>query len=102
MNSGSRISPRSLAVLPLFAIFVFSSVILVFAQKQTPPDKTAASHAKTAPAKTAPADDNDYSRKIKEYTTEKFFSTELVDHLPRPAPGPSPDKGLVYALATQT
>src|ERR1043166_2248319 len=100
MNSGSRISPRSLAVLPLFAIFVFSSVILVFAQKQTPPDKTAASHAKTAPAKTAPADDNDYSRKIKEYTTEKFFSTELVDHLPMSATVPSPDKVLGYVVGT--
>ncbi len=26
--------------------------------------------------------DADYAAKIKEYTTEKFFLTELVDHLP--------------------
>jgi hypothetical protein len=100
MNSGSRISPRSLAVLPLVAIFVFSSVILVFGQKQSPPEKTAASHVKSLPAKSAPADDNDYSRKIKEYTTEKFFSTELVDHLPMSDSVPSPDKVLGYVVGT--
>jgi hypothetical protein len=102
MNSGSRISPRSLAVLPLVALFVFSStVILVFGQKKSPPEKTAASHAKPGPAaKTPAAEENDYSRKIKEYTTEKFFMTELVDHLPMSDTVPSPDKVLGYIVGT--
>ena len=33
--------------------------------------------------------DEEYTQKIKEYTSEKFFLTELVDHLPLPEPLPS-------------
>src|ERR1044071_9008894 len=36
--------------------------------------------------------DESYAAKIKEYTTEKYFLTELVDHLPADARVPSPDK----------
>ena len=36
----------------------------------------------TSETGTNAADDNDYSKKIKEYTTEPYFRTELVDHLP--------------------
>jgi len=35
-----------------------------------------------------------YGAKIAEYTTEKYFLTELVDHLPASAKVPSPDKVL--------
>ncbi|HSS22759.1 MAG TPA: M14 family zinc carboxypeptidase [Pyrinomonadaceae bacterium] len=92
MNSGSRISPRSLLLLPLVAAFVFySAVILVSAQKKD------AAHVNTPPA---PADDNDYSQQIRQYTTEKFFMTELVDHLPMSPTVPSPDKILGYIVGT--
>lgn len=46
------------------------------------------------------ADDNDYTRKIKEYTTEPYFRTELVDHLPMSDKVPSPDKVLGYIVGT--
>ena len=41
-----------------------------------------------------------YGAKIKEYTTEKYFLTELVDHLPASDKVPSPDKVLGYAIGT--
>ncbi|MDQ2986926.1 MAG: hypothetical protein M3R13_09440 [Armatimonadota bacterium] len=41
-----------------------------------------------------------YTAKIKEYTTEPFFLTELVDHLPESATVPSPDKILGYVIGT--
>jgi hypothetical protein len=44
--------------------------------------------------------DNDYSKKIKEYTTEPYFRTELVDHLPMSDKVPSPDKVLGYVIGT--
>lgn len=44
--------------------------------------------------------DNDYTRKIKEYTTEPYFRTELVDHLPMSDRVPSPDKVLGYIVGT--
>src|SRR5687767_3018482 len=44
--------------------------------------------------------DNDYSKKIKEYTTEPYFMTELVDHLPMSERVPSPDKVLGYVVGT--
>ncbi len=100
MNSRRRISPRSLAVLPLLALVVFSSaVILVSGQKKSSPEQAAAAHVKAAqPTKSPAADDNDYSRKIRQYTTEKFFMTELVDHLPMSGSVPSPDKVLGYIV----
>src|SRR6201982_1890820 len=41
-----------------------------------------------------------YGAKIKEYTTEKYFLTELVDHLPASDKVPSPEKVLGYAVGT--
>ena len=56
-----------------------------------------------APAPAAPAVqkiDEAYTAKIKEYTTEKFFLTELVDHLPASDTVPTPEKILGYAIGT--
>src|SRR2546421_9009555 len=36
-------------------------------------------------------DHAEYTKKIKEFTTESFFSTELVDHLPLSSCVPPPD-----------
>ena len=44
--------------------------------------------------------DNDYTKKIKEYTTESYFRTELVDHLPMSDKVPSPDRVLGYIVGT--
>jgi hypothetical protein len=54
------------------------------------------------PRYTAPRSPNDtaYGEKIKEYTTEKYFMTELVDHLPLSDKVPSPEKILGYAIGT--
>ena len=41
-----------------------------------------------------------YGAKIAEYTTEKYFMTELVDHLPVSDKVPSPDKILGYVVGT--
>ena len=41
-----------------------------------------------------------YGAKIAEYTTEKYFMTELVDHLPLSDKVPSPDKVLGYVMGT--
>jgi hypothetical protein len=41
-------------------------------------------------AQAAQAQDKDYTAKILEYTTEKFFLTEFVDHLPASASVPTP------------
>jgi hypothetical protein len=59
--------------------------------------------AAKAPAVTAPVpqkNDEGYSAKIHEYTTEKFFLTELVDHLPASDTVPTPEKVLGYAIGT--
>ncbi|MDZ7289306.1 MAG: M14 family zinc carboxypeptidase [candidate division KSB1 bacterium] len=44
--------------------------------------------------------DEKYTAKIKEYTTEPFFLTELVDHLPASATVPTPEKVLGYVIGT--
>ena len=49
-------------------------------------------------AKPVPANDAAYTAKIKEYTTEPYLLTELVDHLPASDTVPSPDKILGYVV----
>ena len=44
--------------------------------------------------------DEGYTKKIREYTTEPFFLTELVDHLPAHPTIPTPEKVLGYAIGT--
>ncbi len=54
--------------------------------------------ATSSPAVTT--NDENYGAKIKEYTTEKYFLTELVDHLPASATVPTPEKVLGYVVGT--
>ena len=53
-----------------------------------------------AQEKAAPAQANDaeYTAKIKQYTTEPYLTTELVDHLPASATVPTPEKILGYVI----
>ncbi|HEX3746894.1 MAG TPA: M14 family zinc carboxypeptidase [Bryobacteraceae bacterium] len=44
--------------------------------------------------------DEDYTSKILQYTTEKYFLTELVDHLPASDTVPTPEKVLGYVIGT--
>ncbi len=44
--------------------------------------------------------DEGYTAKIREYTTDKMFLTELVDHLPASDKVPTPEKVLGYAIGT--
>ncbi|MBN1223924.1 MAG: hypothetical protein JXB23_11810, partial [Candidatus Aminicenantes bacterium] len=44
--------------------------------------------------------DEEYTKKIKEYTTEEFFLTELVNYLPFSDTVPSPEKILGEAIGT--
>ncbi|MEI4878384.1 hypothetical protein Q8G53_28540, partial [Klebsiella pneumoniae] len=43
-------------------------------------------------------DHAEYTKKIKEFTTEPFFSTELVDHLPLSSCVPPPDAFLHHVI----
>ena len=58
--------------------------------------------AKTEPARAAAAQplEDAYTKKIREFTTEPYFLTELVDHLPASATVPTPEKVLGYAIGT--
>jgi hypothetical protein len=44
------------------------------------------------------SDHTEYNKKIKEFTTEAFFSTELVDHLPLSSCVPAPDAFLHHIV----
>ena len=63
-------------------------------------DPTPQKKDKGKAASSASKINEDYSAKIKEYTTEKYFLTELVDHLPASDKVPSPDKVLGYVIGT--
>jgi len=71
----------------------------VHAQKQT---NTKTAHPTAPPkadSKVNPGPNNEaYAAKVKEYTTESYFMTELVDHLPSSDKVPSPDKITGYEV----
>src|SRR5882672_8019554 len=57
--------------------------------------------ATTRSAQSSPctlSDHAEYAKKIKEFTTESFFSTELVDHLPLSSCVPAPDAFLHHIV----
>ncbi|HET7287645.1 MAG TPA: hypothetical protein VFI71_09250, partial [Pyrinomonadaceae bacterium] len=96
----------------LLAGFVLALFATISALAQTdersnaePAAAAASSRAKTDavnPKYTTPKSplDTAYGAKIAEYTTEKYFLTELVDHLPLSDKVPSPQKVLGYAVGT--
>src|SRR5687767_2148543 len=98
----------------LLAAFVFVVFAIVPALAQTDArnnaEATGATTTKSSPARNAPVNpkyttpksplDTAYGAKIAEYTTEKYFMTELVDHLPLSDKVPSPDKVLGYTIGT--
>jgi hypothetical protein len=49
-------------------------------------------------AQTDSSNDEGYTKKIREYTTEPFFLTNLVDHLPASATVPTPEKILGHIV----
>jgi hypothetical protein len=85
--------------LALSASFAWQFSFTTQAQK---PDKArngdATSSAKSDAKSTAPANNAEYGAKVKANTTESYFMTELVDHLPASDKVPSPDKLLGYTV----
>ena len=62
---------------------------------------SAQNNAKTKPVTPAPQPvDKEYTESILKNTTEKFFLTEIVDHMPASATVPSPAKILGYPIGT--
>src|ERR1035438_6012619 len=54
--------------------------------------------APVAPVAAPPKNDDAYTAKIRQYTPEPFFLTELVDHLPASDTVPTPDKILGHLV----
>jgi len=92
-----RRAPRRL-VASLAVYFVLATILslLPLAAAQSKKGKET---PKTA-VPPAPALNSEYTARIREYTTEKFFLTELVDHLPASDRVPSPDKVIGYPVGT--
>ena len=60
--------------------------------------KTAAKKGAKAAAPAVQHNDEAYTKKILEYTTEKYFLTELIDHLPASDTVPTPDKTIGHIV----
>lgn len=99
---------RRLLTILLFVVFATTSA-LAQTDERNNAESTGATTT-SSPARTTPINpkyttpksplDTAYGAKIAEYTTEKYFMTELVDHLPLSDKVPSPEKVLGYAVGT--
>lgn len=103
-------SPELRRVLATFVFVVLAAGSALAQTEARNTTKSSSASAPTTAAKNTPIDpkyttpksplDTAYGAKIAEYTTEKYFMTELVDHLPLSDKVPSPDKVLGYAVGT--
>src|SRR5438874_8466179 len=99
----TKVSLRTISVCLLMLCVAGTALrfsIGVHAQK---PAKAKTAHP-TAPPKSdsklnAGPNNAAYAAKVKEYTTESYFMTELVDHLPASDKVPWPDKVIGYEVA---
>lgn len=55
-------------------------------------------NAESPTVPSASSNDGGYTKQIREYTTESFFSTNLVDHLPNSSTVPTPEKILGHIV----
>ena len=92
--AGRRLFFCALALACAFAFTLQTAERRASAQRASRPQRRAATPTPTN------ANAGDYTAKIREYTTEKYFLTELVDHLPASNTVPSPDKVLGYVVGT--
>jgi len=83
-----------------FALAVACSTLAMFSAIGRAADPAPQKKDKGKAAASSSKINEEYSAKIKEYTTEKYFLTELVDHLPASDKVPSPDKVLGYVIGT--
>ncbi len=96
----SGINKSHLGFLEKSALMIFCTALLLWA---APGVVRAADDSTTAKksAASAPTIDEGYTAKIKQFTTDPEFSTELVDHLPASATVPTPEKILGYIAGAE-
>ncbi len=103
-------SPELRRVLATFVFVVLAAGSALAQTEARSNSESSGASTPAAPARNTPINpkyttpksplDTAYGAKIAEYTTEKYFMTELVDHLPLSDKVPSPDKVLGYAIGT--
>ena len=95
---------RNFALVVICAAALLLSFTLPHVSAQKKPDAKAKSDRANGDtlfsSASAPNPDPVFAEKVKEYTTEPYFSTELVDHLPLSDTVPSPQKVLGYVVGT--
>lgn len=74
-------------------LFILSLALFSYLAAASAPAK-----AQTATSQSASSNDEEYTKQIREFTTEPFFSTDLVDHLPSSSTVPSPAKILGHII----
>src|SRR5579863_1858630 len=102
-NFRSHQSP--LGILEKSLLLILSIALLLWAAPSSvraADDSTATKKSPaTATSASSPAMDAGYTAKIKQFTTDPQFSTELVDHLPASATVPTPEKVLGYIAGAE-
>src|SRR5579863_7104207 len=83
-----------------FALIALSIAVILPAAAQKTKKPAPGTPPAATPAPAVQKNDDAYTAKIRQYTTETFFSTELIDHLPASDTVPSPDKVLGYVIGT--
>jgi hypothetical protein len=98
-----RTNQSRLGLVEKSVLMIFITALLFWAAPVRASAKDDSATAKKSPATvaSAPALDAGYTAKIKQFTTDPQFSTELVDHLPSSPTVPTPEKVLGYIAGAE-
>jgi hypothetical protein len=97
--SVSRLCAFALSIAAVVTLWQFSSGVHAQKAAKAKTAQTPSSADQKAAAKTEAATNNaEYGARVKANTTQPYFMTELVDHLPASDKVPSPDKILGYTV----
>ncbi|HET9531306.1 MAG TPA: M14 family zinc carboxypeptidase [Blastocatellia bacterium] len=97
MNRGRLFAIRRTCA--IMVAFVMTTATFVATGRASGPRPAPQKNSKSRAAATQ-RNDEGYTAKIREHTTEKYFLTELVDHLPASDKVPTPEKVLGYVIGT--
>ncbi len=100
MNHRERQWPAVLRLWQVILCMLSAAILLnltaVSASSQSATGQSESSNSQSSNSESA--NDEGYTKQIREYTTESFFSTNLVDHLPASSTVPTPEKILGHIV----
>ena len=100
-NSWRALLQKSILMILSVALLLWTAPARTHAADDGAPQKSASAKKPASAALATQKNDDEYTAKIKQFTTDPEFLTSLVDHMPASATVPTPEKVLGYIAGAE-